>query len=309
MNERDDYLLDPKAAPDPEVAALERALAPLAWRDVPLREDVLAEPTRMRGRRRRWPLLAAALLLGGVGIVFALRDRGLRPGDASRSFEAKAQARRVPLGDLAEITLRPGSELQFVHWQKDELLFRLTRGGLEARVQPNVKARFFCVDTKVGRVVDFGCRYELVLLEDGRAQVRVTEGAVTFEVGGRSVFVPAGAETTVTAAGASTPFFTAAAAPELRKAVREYDQLLQAGAPIDQRSASVKMVRGAIRSPRDSLVLWHLLRDPEPEFRDSAEKRLFELVGPPDGGKEKRESFDPEEWLPFLRLFAWQGGG
>ena len=58
MSERDDYLLDPSQAPDPEIAALERALAPLQHRAAPLRQA----PPPVR-RVRPWLLAAAALLV------------------------------------------------------------------------------------------------------------------------------------------------------------------------------------------------------------------------------------------------------
>ena len=307
MSERDDYLFDPKAAPDLAVQALERALAPLAWRDPPMRA---APAAPLPGRRRGWPwLLAAALVVGAVVFAVAQRDPGLQPEAPPRAYVAGAQALRIPLGDLAEITLRPGSELQFVHWRAAGALFALRRGSLEARVAPppRVQAGFFRVDTPVGRVVDQGCRYELVLHDDGRAHVRVTEGGVTFEAGERTVFVPAGAGTMVDAAGPATPVFIDASV-ELRKAVREYDALRVGKVGWDQRSTSVEQVLAAARAPRDSLVLWHLLRDAEPEFRKVAEAHLADLVGPPDGGKTKRDTFDVEEWLAFLRL-AWQAGG
>jgi hypothetical protein len=309
MSTHDDYLLDPKATPDPDVQALERALAPLRWREVPLREG---EPARsIEKPRRLWPwLLAAALLAVAVALVATLGDRGLHPDAPARSFVAKASELRIPLGDLAEITLRPGSELKFVHWrEKKEALFEITRGSLEARVAapPAVPVGFFCVDTPHGRVVDQGCRYELELRGDGQVHVRVTEGGVAFTAGGRKAFVPAGAEVLVMEDGARTPVF-ADATDELKKCVLEYDEVRFKKTSYDMRSMTVKQVLAAARAPRDSLVLWHMLRDPQPEFHDPVEAHLLELAGSPDGGKGKVQTFDPEEWLPYLRMNAWQRG-
>ncbi|HZN41616.1 MAG TPA: FecR domain-containing protein [Planctomycetota bacterium] len=307
MSTHDDYLLDPRATPDPEVQALERALAPLRWREVPLRE---AEPLRpMKKPRRLWPwLLAAALLAVTVSLVATWGDRGLHPDAAARSFVAKASELRIPLGELAEITLRPGSELQFVHWrEKKEALFALTRGSLEAKVvaPPVVPVGFFCVDTPRGRVIDQGCRYELELRDDGQVHVRVIEGAVTFAAAARTAFVPAGAEVDVTAAGPQIPLFKDVQ-PELMKAVREYEAALTPKSTFDMRGMSVKLVLAAAQSPRDSLALWHMLSDPEPAFCEQVEAHLLQLVGSPDGGKSKGQTFDPAEWLPYLRLSAWQ---
>lgn len=308
MSTHDDYLLDPKATPDPELQALEQALAPLRWREVPLRE---AEPVRpIRRPRRLWPwLLAAALFAVAVALVATMGDRGLHPDAAARSFVAKASELRIPLGELAEITLRPGSELRFVHWRaKKEALFELTRGSLEAKVEapPVVQAGFFCIDTPRGRVIDQGCRYELELRDDGQVHVRVTEGGVTFAGTGRKAFVPARAEVVVSESGPQIPLFTDVE-PELMKSVREYEAVLALkSSTFDLRGMSVKQVLAAARSPRDSLALWHMLSDPEPAFREPVEAHLIGLVGSPDGGKGKEQTFDPAEWLPYLRLSAWQ---
>jgi hypothetical protein len=84
---------------------------------VPLREG---EPGRsIEKPRRLWPWLLAAALLGiTVALVATMGDRGLHPDAPARSFVAKASELRIPLGDLAEITLRPGSEVKFVHWRE-----------------------------------------------------------------------------------------------------------------------------------------------------------------------------------------------
>lgn len=300
MSERDDYLFDPAAKPDPEVAALERALAPLRWREVPLRA---ARP------RRAWPLwLAAAAVLAAFGWwAFTGGDEPLRPNGGKRVFASASVPRTIALGDLAEITLLPDSELAFVHWRPDEALFTLARGGLVARVEPppKVQPAWFRVDTPQGRVIDQGCRYELSV-RDGAATVRVTEGAVTFVGRDRTVFVPAGASAVVEGGWPLTPSFDEATA-ELRKAVREYDEVTAKGADLELRSMAVKQVLAACRERTDSLVLWHLLRDGEPMLREAAEAHLIDLVGTPIASKQA--TFDPEEWLPFLRLSAWQRAG
>ena len=309
MTGRDDYLFDPKATPvDPEIAALERALAPLAARPLPVPDAPAAVPIG-RPRRRVWPWLAAAAVLIAAVIAFATMSDGesLRPSAGRRTFITTTAALEVPLGDLARITLRPGSELDFLHWRKDEARFALRRGALEARVAPPpaVPPTFFRMETPRGLVIDQGCRYELELRDDGSAYVVVTEGAVTFETKERTVFVPAGAATVVTDEGASTPTFLDAP-PELAKAVHEFDEVRRAVGPIDARYMTMKMVLAAARSPRDSLVLWHVLRtDPDPELRKVAEGELFRLTPGPDS-KTKSGSLDAEDWLAYLRLEVWR---
>jgi ferric-dicitrate binding protein FerR (iron transport regulator) len=315
MSERDDYLLDPSQPRDPEIEALEQALAPLQWREQPLRERPPAVPPAVPPRARRWPwlALAAAVLLAGLGFWWtrgAEELRELRPGAGKRTFTSAKGASTIRLGDLVEITLKPGSELAFLHWQKDQALFALARGGLSARVAapPAVQKGFFVVDTPLGRVIDQGCRYELDLDRDGSARVRVTEGMVSFRFREREVFVPMGASTVVDANGPHTPCFDDAPA-ELAKAVREYDMLVakQAqlkGIDVGQRVEGAKQLLGSVRRERDTLVIWHLLLDDEPAVRDMAERRLLELTEPPVAAKGN--TFDAATWLPALRLRYWQ---
>jgi hypothetical protein len=301
MTGRDDYLFDPAEPPDPEIAALERALAPLRRREVRWRE---APPPPAR---RRWPwfaAIAAAALLAAVVVWWARGDAdALRRGAPVRTFVAKGE-QRIQLGDLAEITLRPGSELTFEHWREDQALFTLARGGLQARVEPppKVPPQFFVVATPLGRVVDQGCRFTLDLVADGTALLAVHDGAVTFTVGERTAWVPGGASTRVDAAGPSVPLFDDANA-ELKKAVRLYEETL-AKADVEARGGAIKHVLAACRAPRDTLVLWHLLRDPEPMYREVVERHLLDTVGAPPFGVQ--DSYDPEEWLAFLRQKAWR---
>jgi hypothetical protein len=316
VSEPDDYLFDPQAPVDPEVAALERALAPLRaapgpWRGQP------PLPTPARGPRR-WPLwlgLAGAAAFVALWLTLGRGER-LAPASPARQFVAGATDVEIPFGDVGAVTLGAGSELEFVHWRADQLLLRLVRGRLEARVAPppRVVAGFFQVDTPMGRVVDQGCRYELVVHDARRAQVRVTEGAVTFAGAGRTVFVPAGATAAVVDGRLGTPSFVDSA-PELRKAAGAYDRL--AGTPdakvVEERRVARERIAALVRVPRDSLVLWHLLADAgadaaaDDAARALVEARLRALVGPPrEDGAARHE---PAVWLGFLREAVWTGGG
>ena len=305
MNGPEDYLVDPQAPVDPEIAALEKALAPLAMRDMVWREPAPAAP-----RGRAGSFVAAAFVLLGITIAFAFvrRDAPLAPFAPQRTFVSGDRAITVPLGALAQIELRPNSELAFEQWQTDHVLFTLRRGSVAARVAPPpvVQPGFFRMDTLLGRVVDQGCRYELEVRDDGTVRVVVTEGAVTFETKERTVFVPAGAGAIVTARGLATPTFRDAA-PDLVKATAEFDVARDTAAALERRFMTLKMVLAAVHTKRDSLVLWHLLRDPEPEIRKVAEAELVQLVeGGPGGKTTKAGSADPEEWLAFLRIEVWR---
>jgi hypothetical protein len=293
--------IDPAEPTPAELERLQRALAPLQWREQAFDPAAL---TARRGRRP-WPWLLAAAALLASGLLWAFLPPAaapLQPSAAACTYVADEQPLTIPLGELAVITLRPGSVLDFVHWHSDQALFALRRGGLEAKVVPPpvVAPGFFQVDTPLGRVIDQGCRYTLDL-DDAGARIVVTEGAVTFTFGERRVFVPDGAELRVDGGGPRLPCFADADA-ELRAGLQAFE--VPSGKIVEDRLTRVQRLVDLVQRPRDSLVLWHLLRDPEPECRAVAEERLIELVGTPFASKQ--ESFDPEEWLPFLRLAAWQ---
>jgi hypothetical protein len=312
MSEGSDYLFDRSGAPDPEVQALERLLAPLAHDGRPLPQLPPLPSRRPTPSRRRLPLLlaAAAALFVAFGLWIGSGPAAveLAPGAGEQRVVA-AGARELHFGDLATVVLQPGSELTFRRWNEKELLLSLQRGGLEARVAPppKVVAGFFQIDTPVGRCVDQGCEYVLTLGKDGAAHVRVTKGAVEFVFPSRKVFVPAGATTDVVAGlGPSTPLFRDCSA-ELRKAVRAFDAAAQTKDPVPARYEALKSIATATKQRperRDALPLWHLLLDDDEQVRAVAEAALLELVGPPLEGKAVKvpeTHWPPEVWLRFLR--------
>lgn len=314
MNEpRHDYLWDPQQPADADLQALERALAPLRYGGRALDPSQLARVRQCRPGMRRWGLAAtsaaAALLLLGW-LLWSGTQGELVPGAPPRRFVATDRTTEVKLGDLAAVELEPGSELRFEHWRADEARFSLQRGGIAVRVAPPpaVAPRFFTIDTPRGRVVDLGCRYELRLHRDGREYVRVTEGAVEFAYPRRTVFVPAGAECTVADDWPGTPLFTDRPG-QLADVIAKFDAMTQLGAPAGDRVKLAEIIAERCRGGRDTLPLWHLLRDPEPAVRSVAEARLVEVEGLPPGGVDATKldpaHADPGLWLPFLRLGAW----
>lgn len=286
-----------------DVQQLEQLLSGLAHdgRELPLDELPEQQPAT-----RRWPWLLAAAAAAVITAYACWPDDRLHVGAPERTFVASAEPLMVPLGALAEVTLQPGSELRFQHWRDDEALFQLERGEMSVRVAPPpaVAPDFFLVDTRLGRVTDKGCKYTLRITSDGGNVVRVTEGAVTFTFPERTVFVPAGAVTNVTPGGPSTPLFDDAS-PALRRTVQLFDAMsLENAGQI--REKGLFAITEACQTPRDSLVLWHLLYDDDVLLRERAEAALIELVGYPEEPIMKGQvSWDPEVWLAYLRIGPW----
>jgi hypothetical protein len=299
-----DYLWDPAAAADPEIARLERALAPLAHRgEVPAWP---AGPRRLDGPsagrrlpRFRWPMalaaLAAVLLIAvGAGAWLALRseaweveilagepridgrpvDEGgrLRPG--GRLATGAAGRARLALLLVGEVDVEPGSEVALLRSRPDAQRFRLLNGTLRARIW--APPRVFQVDTPAVRAVDLGCVYELTVDRAGDGRLAVESGWVALVDGERESFVPAGAWAAIDAArGSGIPLWDDAPAA-LRRAVarleRERDLAL--------RRPALAQALAAARQP-DALTVWHLLARAAPAERAAVADRLAELAPPP----------------------------
>lgn len=320
MNEPDDPLWTGAPEPGSELAALEALLRPLAHSGRPLPELPEGPPPAHR-RRFRTATFAAALTAGLAAAALLLAawlwyggtvpaPLVLTPGTSAQQFAARDLPLQIELGTLAAIELAPGSTLDFTHWRPDQARFHLRSGSMAVRVAPPpaVAAGFFQVDTNLGRVVDQGCRYELALDAPGNARIRVTEGAVTFEVGNRTLFVPAGASLQVTQGVAQLPRFVDAP-PAVRKTCQFLQTMTLKGSERD-RALAAQDLADACQTPRDGLVLWHLLDDDQAEVRKVAEGALLRLCGPPaeapPGKGEALQHWPAAVWLQFLRQQAWR---
>ncbi|MCB9877349.1 MAG: hypothetical protein H6835_07080 [Planctomycetes bacterium] len=330
MNERDadslwdtdylwdpDYLWDTTAPVEPDVAALERALAPLRWSGSSAPEHVLT--ARASGARPwRWfaAAAAAAALLLAWGAAAWWRGSELRPGDAGRHFVAGQQALHLAMGELATVTLSVGGELELVHWRDDELRLRLRRGRLQADIAepPAVVAGFFVVEVPIGSangeraavdIVDRGCRFEVDVERVGEVAVTVQEGAVSVAVGSREAWVPAGAGARVVDGFVGTPLF-ADASGDVRQLVRLYDKSVRGGSSAEERRKLAQKLAMLSRAPHDALPLWHLLLDDDAFVRKIVTEALYRLAGAPDGSAVLERVYRADEWLPLLRGGVWR---
>jgi hypothetical protein len=292
-DERDDYLVDKRGEPDPDVQRLERLLAPLAH-DA-RRGPPSLEPARGRtALLRAWPWFVAGGAAAAVLVAVSLRVRepeAARPAGPSLTVvgaptalgerdwvEAQDEARELKLGDVGRVTLSPGARVEVRRLAHDETRLYLERGRLFATVSADARPRFFQVDTPAARCVDLGCRYMLAVDRDGNATVEVQTGQVAFENEGREVYVPAGAKCFATRAhGAGTPFWFDGES-ELAGAVVAFDEAALLGA--EERHARARRLLAATTTVRETLSAWHLLQDRDEAVAAAAHARLVELAGP-----------------------------
>jgi len=204
----DDYLWDRSGTPDPEIARIERAVAPLRYRH---RAD-LAEPMPRRARTSWTGLAAAASVVAAAGFLASgipsarTTDWQVASLEGAASMGGKKVAVATALGagqllrtgessqltlqsdDIGKIDLGPDSELRAASGRK----VLLQRGQLHAFIW--APPRQFVVDTPSSRAVDLGCEYTLNVDSAGNGLVHVEMGWVAFQYDDRESFIPAGAE-------------------------------------------------------------------------------------------------------------------
>ena len=241
-----DYLWDRSGEPDPEVERLEELLG--QFKHQPGEVPALDEPVPAN-RPAGWKLflvavVASTLLAVPVASIVAIWlgaepshlaytvedvagtatvdgedaavDQRVRRGDVVET-DADSQA-RLALAGLGEIDVLENSRVRIEHARPDEHELYLERGTIRASIL--AEPRVFQVGTPAGLAIDLGCLYTLSVEDDGDSVLRVELGQVSFEGGGREVFVPAGAEVTARKGeGPGTPMWEGVPA-ELRAANR-----------------------------------------------------------------------------------------
>ncbi|MDX1631953.1 MAG: hypothetical protein R3234_08840 [Thermoanaerobaculia bacterium] len=316
LQRESEYLWDPGAEPDPEIAALEEELAPLRHRgdppDLPGNRGE-EEPASRSGISLRRPLVAvlAAVLVAALGVGLWLRlapstgtsragsgitgqtgEVAVLAGSAridGRDLEADGKLApgrrltpdpegraRLSLPSVGEVDVDAGSELTLTESGAEIQRFHLDRGKLEAWIW--APPGVFEVDTPAARAIDLGCVYELVVDDEGAGHLAVTSGWVALVDAGRESFVPAGARTSIDPdRGPGIPLWNDAP-EELRNAVAVLEEWTEAS-PRRRRA-----LRAALRAARvdDALTLWHLLSRVSREERGLVAERLAELAPPPE---------------------------
>jgi hypothetical protein len=288
----DDYLWDPTAAPDPEIAQIEALLRPLAYQPEPLRVETMALPAA-RFNYRRWLAAAAAIVVLVTGVIVARQTPTVAPwqvaarqgrpvvrtaeGDVSRgaltsggAVETDAtSSARLSVGRIGTVDLGPDSRLRLLDAGAAEHRLSLERGTMHATI--DAPPRYFLVETASALAVDLGCVYTLSADEHGNGLLAVEEGEVELERGDVRVAVLAGNSAAIRAGqGPGLPYPTRSSA-RLQRAVAAYDA--------DPAGALDAVLDATDRT--STITLWHLLQRESPAVRARVYERLATLAPPP----------------------------
>jgi hypothetical protein len=285
----DEYLWD-RSGGDEEVERLEKALGRFALRSE-------SAPSLRRSRRPQWVLSIVAVAAAAAIAIVVFLPRGPEVLKEDRTFD---------LGRFGSVRAEAKSRVSVVRKDDQLIKLRLEEGTVHASITLAARPRLFQVETPATTCVDLGCKYTLTVDAEGRSRVRVTSGRVAFVDGAREVYVPTGAGCeALRGRGASTPVFEDIPA-KMKLALRAFDE----AAPGERARAATEFSRQAERL-RETLPLFHFLRDSDPDVSAAGLDGLMRLAGLPQGVTRSmcavRDAKMTEAWREYLedQLGAW----
>ncbi len=194
----------------------------------------------------------------------------LRKGDwleTGRNGRAK-----ITVGAIGNVEVAPNSRVRLVDDRPENHRLALSQGVIEARIW--APPRLFFVETPSALAIDLGCAYRLSVDSTGASLLDVASGWVALAHEDRETVVPAGAMClTRPGAGPGTPFDRSASVA-LRRALERFD--------FEGDADALNMILEEA-GPGDTVTLWHLLVQAEPEARGRLYDRLAALEPPPEG--------------------------
>ncbi len=307
----DDYLWDPSASPDAEIAALERVLRPLRFApaDVPF-------PVGWRTRRSRFisgAAAAAVFVAVASGLLYwkmtqpapwsieniegIARLSGKPVNSESRlvaggTIETDSRsAARIAVGGIGIADIGPSSKVQLLRADSGQHRLELMRGTIYARIW--ARPRFFVVQTPSGTATDLGCIYTMSVDSAGNGRLSVSEGEVEIAGGDVGVLVPAGNTVALIAGKGPGLPYPISSSVAFRAAVAAADSAGYDG------EATQRIVQLASR--KETLTLWHSLSRADAAQRQEIYSRLAVLAKPPAGVTE-----DGIVALDQSMLAAWE---
>jgi hypothetical protein len=291
-NDTDDYLWEPTAPVDAEIARLERALARYRFDPdrVPIRRHLLL------ARKRRWGVLVGAVAAGLAVVVLGTAGyrwswpqghawpmtmtgadnavRALVPGESLRL--GQGEQARIAVARIGVLEALSGADLMLRATASNN--HRLALAGGVVRVRVWAPPSSVSITTPAGEVVDLGCAFRLSVSPDGLTSVAVESGWVLLSnVAGESL-VPAGASSQMSPGlPPLVPVFDDAT-PSFRRGSRLLEQAMLA---LPTAETSLDFLADA--RTKDVLTLLWLAKEASSDARLALVERAAQLVPPPSG--------------------------
>lgn len=295
-----EYLWDPAAESDPEIAALERSLQRFRYQPVPF----VAPKRRVRlPRMHRALLAAAAMFLVLAGLQTAWFNRAKSPwsivvdggtatigarvavnGDRLAVGEQlvtdASSSARIAVGHIGDVQIGASSAVKVVSDGEGGHTLALERGEMHARIW--APPRFFVVQTPHVTATDLGCIYTMRVDSRGAGTLDVQFGAVELQQAAERVFVPAGVSVRFTGSSPLIPV-PMRASPSFRMALdavlaQPDSPITSAAVPAQPDSSIALDTLLAQTDAQSTITLWHLLPRVPVEQRRVIVGRIHTLV-------------------------------
>lgn len=267
MVETPDPLWDPDLPGDGELERLTAMLG--AYRHVP--GPVPAAPPLRRGRRRLFPLAAAAALVAcAIGIAawvpwrlqwsehrqWAVQtDAHSLPATLAVGqtlATAATQSATLQVARIGRMQVMPGTRIRLADTRTGHHRLELLEGRIRARVW--APPGHFGIAAGASETVDLGCEFEMSRTPQGEGTIHVTSGWVMHGVEGQETLVPAGSTLDFNSQRSGIPLATGASAG-FRTAVDRFDRAMAAG----QRRADAEALIAHEATAADRFTLLTLL--------------------------------------------------
>jgi hypothetical protein len=208
-------------------------------------------------------------------------------------IETEQNTTTIAVGNIGTVEVQPQSRVRIVNFAANEYRLELAHGAIEATI--NAPPRLFIVDSPATTAIDLGCAYRMETDASGNGSLRVTGGWVALQKKSGEVLVPAGASCKIrSGVGAGTPYF-GDASEAFQVAVDAFD-----------RNATNVDTMLANSRARDTLTLWHLLREVSGPDRERVFERMAALVPLPSGvTKDKIMALDVATMTRWREELAW----
>jgi len=267
MVETRDPLWDPDLPGDGELERLTALLG--AYRHVP--GPVPAAPPLRRGRRRLFPLAAAAALVAcAIGIAAWVPWR--LQWSEHRQWAVQTDARALPatlavgqtlataatqsatlqVARIGRMQVMPGTRVRLADTRTGHHRLELLEGRIRARIW--APPGHFGIAAGASETVDLGCEFEMSRTPQGEGTIHVTSGWVMHSVEGQETLVPAGSTLDFTGERSGIPLATGASTG-FRTAVDQFDRAMAAG----QRPADAEALIAREATAADRFTLLTLL--------------------------------------------------